>query len=279
MRTWTKPGPHQVIAAANNDDFSHSNGSRTAGSGEVGRGGEGGVGDGWDNQVISIPPRGLCLREALSLLDHHRKSAKRGELRASKAPMLRDGELKSLYIWAFGFPGDWLSMDPPRQWSVPDWWVHTPLPAITRLYEEALEALRKARGDDEAKQCIRNFMEHAGPGPNVIISDRTGILSKDACANSDQVALATSINSYAVQHGSNVPGSFFNIHHIDSHLRIREADGNESAPRFQPRGSMVSVDAGGGAIFSPQAAAAAPPVQPRLLEVAGSISAASLAGT
>jgi len=174
MRTWTKPGPHQVIAAANNDDFSHSNGSRTAGSGEVGRGGEGGVCDGWDNQVISIPP---------------------------------------------------------------------------------------------------------GPGPNVIISDRTGILSKDACANSDQVALATSINSYAVQHGSNVPGSFFNIHHIDSHLRIREADGNESAPRFQPRGSMVSVDAGGGAIFSPQAAAAAPPVQPRLLEVAGSIAAASLAGT
>ena len=113
MRTWTKPGQLQVIAAANNDDFSHRNVARTAGSGEVGRGGEGGVGD---------------------------------------------------------------------------------------------------------------------------------------------------------------------VHHVEPHLRIRQADGKESAQRFQACGSVVSGDGGGGAIFSPQAAAAAPPVQPRLLEVAGNISA-TLAGT
>ena len=200
------------------------------------------------NQATSFPPRGLCLREALTLLYHH-KSATVHELRTFKAPMLLDGELQRLYVWAFGFPENWLD-----SWSVPDWWVHTPLPAMTRLYQEAVEALRKARGDDEAKRAFRTFMELAGSGPNLIISDSTGILSKDACASPDQVALATAINSYVIQYGSNVPGSFLNVHHVNSKLLIIQQDGAASAPRFQgtrggaseQRESMDSEDGGGG---------------------------------
>ena len=237
------------------------------------------------NQATSFPPRGLCLREALTLLYHH-KSATVHELRTFKAPMLLDGELQRLYVWAFGFPENWLD-----SWSVPDWWVHTPLPAMTRLYQEAVEALRKARGDDEAKRAFRTFMELAGSGPNLIISDSTGILSKDACASPDQVALATAINSYVIQYGSNVPGSFLNVHHVNSKLLIIQQDGTASAPRFQSerggaseqRGSMEDGGGGGprragdGGGSGPQALAAKLQEPRRLaMEAAGNILAGAI---
>jgi len=235
----------------------------SAGGGAGSEATDGGSGDegalqGGNNQAITmidtIPPRGLCLREALSLLIRHKSST----LPASKdstAPMLRDNEVKDFYIWAFELPDDWLDVS-ERNWKVPNWWINTPLPAIARLYKKTLTALRQARGHDGAKTCIREFMEKAGSGPNIILSESKGILSQDACSSLDLVSLADAIDAYAIQYRSNVPGPFSNIHHVDAQLHIRMECGRESAPRY-----MTSFQArsrgGDGPGASPRIAAAA----------------------
>ena len=198
-----------------------------------------------DKQAIATPPRGLCLREALSWLQSVRLHGSQELI----AQMLVDSQLADLYTWAFDLPDDWLHVS-TGNFKVPDWWIHTPLTAITQIFKEALEALKQARGDDKAKMCIRAFMKQAGTGPNIIISESKGIISEDACCRSDLVALADALSRYAIQFHANVQGSFTNVHHVDAHLRIRMQNGDESAPSFQGRSCRSEGGSGLGATKS-----------------------------
>ena len=221
-----------------------------------------------DKQAIAIPPRGLCLREALSWL----QSVRLHGSQALIAPMLGDGQLADLYTWAFDLPAGWLHVS-TGNFKVPDWWIHTPLTAITQIFKEAVEALKQARSDDEAKVCIRAFMEQAGTGPNIIISESKGIISEDACGGPKSVALAVALSRYAIQYRANVQGSLTNVYDVDAYLHIRMQNGEESAPGFQVRSCGSEGGGGRGATKSFDAAAAAaaagelPPPSPLCLSL------------
>ena len=229
----------------------------------------GGGGKGGNDQAITYPPRGVCLREALSVLHeavNPHKTVEQPKLHASrdsresrlisKTRMIGDGDLTNFYTWAFNYPKDWLDV-PSRNLKFPNEWIHTPLTAITKILEKAMEALRQARDYDEAKKCVREFMEQAGPGPNVILSESKGILSNDACSSPDLVALAKGLHRYSIQSGANIPGSFLNVHSVDANSRIRMENGSESAPCFQDRGSDATKAAAAAAAAAGAAAAAA----------------------